>query len=295
MIGYAHPAYAAALASLGDPRPLPASGGRILTSPIAGSAWSDGRGCYPLFCAAEWSHLQRDLEGLNDLVSLVLVADPFGNHDPGLLRECFPDLSLAWKEHFVVDVEHPVIAPHHARNIRKAGVEVEHCPQPLTFADDWLRLYRLLVERHQIRGIAAFSPESLKAQLSVPGLVMFRAVRSGETVGIVLWYEQGEVGYYHLAAYSDDGYQHHASYALFNYAIRHFRGRLRWLNLGAGAGLSPEATDGLTRFKRGWASSTRTAWLCGRIFQPDVYHQLVTVRQIEGTSFFPLYRKGEIR
>jgi hypothetical protein len=295
MSGYAHPAYAAALAAFGEPRSLSASGGWLLTSAIAGTPWSDGRGCYPLFCAAAWPNLKVDLESLPDLVSAVLVADPFGGHDPALLRDCFPDLCLPWKEHFLVDVENPVIAPHHARNIRKAGVEVEHCPQPMAFADDWLRLYALLVERHHIQGIAAFSPESLRLQLQVPGLVMFRAVREGETVGMVLWYEQGEVGYYHLAAYTDVAYQHHASYALFDCAIRYFKGRLRWLNLGAGAGVSNDGSDGLTRFKRGWASGTRTAWLCGRILQPDVYHNLVSARQIEGAGFFPLYRKGEIR
>lgn len=295
MSGYAHAAYADALSVFGSPRLLSNCGGWILTSPIEGTNLHDARGCYPLFACADWSQLQRDLDAIDDLVSLVLVADPFGDYEPAILRNYFPDMMLNYKEHYVVDLANPTIAPHHARNIRKAQVEVEFCAQPKAFAADWVRLYANLIQRHQIQGIAAFSADSLVKQLEVPGLVMFRALLNGETVGIVLWYMQGEVGYYHLAAYTDEGYQKWASFALFARAIDYFKTRLRWLNLGAGAGVTNDGSDGLTRFKSGWASGTRTAYLCGRIFNHDAYEALVQARRIEGAAFFPLYRKGEIR
>ena len=295
MNGYAHGDYAAALAEFGTPRLLPASKSWILTAPIAGFPLVDARSCYPLFAASDWSGLSSDLVAVDDLVSLVIVADPFGGYQLETLRECFPDLLLNYKEHYIIDLGNPVIAPHHARNIRKARVEVELCPQPADFADDWLKLYANLVNRHAIQGMAAFSPTSLAAQLRVPGIVMFRAVMNAETVGIVVWYTQGEVGYYHLAAYTDEGYQNGASFALFAQAITYFKTRLRWLNLGAGAGLTSNGSDGLTRFKSGWASGTRTAYLCGCIFDHAAYEALVQARGIEGEGFFPLYRKGEIR
>ncbi len=295
MSGYAHADYAAALAEFGTPRLLPTSQSWILTTPIAGFSLMDARGCYPLFSATNWVGLGSDLSSIDDLVSLVVVADPFGDYTVETLRDCFPDLLVNYKEHYVIDLENLTIAPHHARNIRKARVEVELCPQPEIFTNDWLRLYANLVNRHAIQGIAAFSPSSLSAQLQVPGMVMFRAVMNAETVGIVLWYSQGDVGYYHLAAYTDEGYQNGASFALFAQAIAYFKTRLRWLNLGAGAGVTNDGSDGLTRFKSGWASGTRTAYLCGRIFDHAAYQSLVQKRRIVGEGFFPLYRKGEVR
>ena len=122
---------------------------------------------------------------------------------------------------------------------------------------------------------------------------MFRAVHQGVSVGMTLWYIQGEVGYYHLAAYSDVGYALRASFALFAGAIEYFATRLRWLNLGAGAGIHSASSDGLTRFKRGWATGTRTAYLCGRICDPARYAEVVQARGVSGADYFPLYRKGE--
>lgn len=300
MAGYAHPAYAAALSDYGQPRALPLSRGHILVSPIRDIPSLDARGCYPLFACADWSRLPDDLEAVGrDLISLVLVADPFGSHEHTQLAACFPDLCIPFKEHFVVDLEQPFearVSPHHARNIRKATqtLEVEVCADPLAHSDDWVRLYGNLVNRHQIRGLAAFSAQSLVCQLQVPGLVMLRALHGGETAGIILWYVHGNVAYYHLAAYSDLGYNLRASFALFAHSMQYFSTRVRWLNLGAGAGVHASDDDGLTRFKRGWATGTRTAYLCGRIFDRERYDEIVRLRGVTGTGFFPLYRKGEL-
>jgi hypothetical protein len=85
-----------------------------------------------------------------------------------------------------------------------------------------------------------------------------------------------------------------ASYALYWYAISHFRERVRWLDLGGVAGLSEGAPeDGLQRFKAGWATGTRPSFLCGRVLQPSVYADLATKRGIAESSYFPAYRRGE--
>src|SRR5262249_52478776 len=145
-------------------------------------------------------------------------------------------------------------------------VEVEVVVDPMHLSSEWVSLYQYLVERHEIRGIPAFSPASLVQQLSVPGLTMFRAVHREQTVGITLWYANENAAYYHLGACNKTGYTVRASFALFDHAIRHFRQRVRCVLLGAGAGTSANSSEGLIRFKQGWANGTRTAWLCGRIF-----------------------------
>ena len=124
---------------------------------------------------------------------------------------------------------------------------------------------------------------------------MLRAVHEGHTAGITLWYTQGDVAYYHLGAYSDLGYAWGASFVMFQYALGHFRSRATWLNLGAGAGASGDADDGLTRFKRGWANGTRMTWLCGRVFDREFYRALPSEERDAARGYFPAYRAGEFR
>jgi lipid II:glycine glycyltransferase (peptidoglycan interpeptide bridge formation enzyme) len=120
-----------------------------------------------------------------------------------------------------------------------------------------------------------------------------RAVQDGVTVGVTLWYLAGDVAYYHLGAYSARGYELAASFALFDRGLERFAAEgMAWASLGGGAGLDGTLEDGLTRFKRGWATATRTAYLCGRILQRRIYDELSAARS-PGTPYFPAYRAGE--
>jgi len=255
-------------------------------------------GCYPFFSCLDWSSLAADLDDLpEDVIALVLVADPLGELGPESLRDCFKDLVRPFKEHFVVDLRRDpqeFVSASHRRQARKAlcTVSVERCAYPQQHRAEWLHLYETLCTRHEIRGMRAFSPQAFAAQLAVPGLVMFRATHEEATVGITLWYQHGNVGVYHLGAYSTPGYELHASYGLFWFAITHFaREGLGWLNLGGGPGASTQADDGLVRFKRGWATGSRTAYLCGRVVDGRTY-DLIT-RGKQDTNYFPAYRHGE--
>jgi hypothetical protein len=166
--------------------------------------------------------------------------------------------------------------------------------RPLELLEDWTRLYSELIDRHDIRGVAAFSKASFARQLAVPGIVMLRATHDGATVAIHLWYAVGNVAYYHLAASDQKGYECSASYALMAFAADYFRDiGIRWLDLGAGPGLSGPSsagTDGLSRFKRGWSNTTRRAWFCGRILDRQRYQEATRSGSVPETRFFPAYR-----
>jgi hypothetical protein len=297
--GYAHPEYAAAVADSGVVRGLGRSGGSLIVREIGVTGARDAIGPYPLFACADWAGLPGDLSELSDeLVSVALVADPFGEWTEPLLRTCFPDRLLRFKEHFVVRLREADsmahVHAHHRRNIAAARrqVEVDVVDDLRGFAPEWDALYRQLVARHRINGPADFSPRSLAAQLAVPGMVALRARHGDATVGATLWYEQGEVVYYHLGAYTPKGYELRASYALFAHAFELFATRgFAWISLGAGAGAVADPEDGLSRFKRGWATETRVAWFGGRVLRPDVYDRLSG-----GSSgrWFPAYREGEL-
>jgi hypothetical protein len=298
--GYSHRLYAQSLAEYGVPVELPRCAGWILKRRIPRYSNYDGMGCYPLFVCQDWARLKSDLENLGDqLVSLTIVADPFGDYSPAYLKECFQDVVIPFKKHFVVDLRAPresFVNEHHRRNARKAlqRIGVERCDDPDAFLNDWLELYGYPIRRHAIRGIAAFSESAFRQQLRVPGLVAFRAAYEGASIGMLLWYVQDEVGYYHLGAYDQKGYALKASFALFWEAIDYFANKgLRWLNLGGGAGTNALIDCGLSRFKRGWATGARTAYLCGRIFDRAIYREMTQAAGGTPTDYFPAYRQGE--
>lgn len=300
LTGYLHPGYAASLVEWGSPQELTRSGGWILVRSIPGTPWYDAMGCYPLFACQDWNCLGADLESLQDeIVSVTLVTDPFGDFSVDDLHLTFPDLCVPYKQHLVVDLSRPladIVSSHHRRNLRKSEdlVRVERCRRPSDYLDEWTDLYVHLIAVRSIRGLQAFSRCSFARQLQVPGLVMFRALSGAETVGMLLWYVHRNIGYYHLGAYSDAGYGLGASFALFWASLNYFAGQgLRWLSLGAGAGAKGDEADGLTRFKKGWATGDRTAYLCGCVLSRERYDALLEASQPIDDAYFPPYRAGE--
>lgn len=297
MPSYSSKDYALSFVEYGFVIHLAYSRGWLIKRPIADSNYYDAIGCYPIFCCQDWALLSEDLAAQDGLVSLTLVTDPFGTYDTSTLEKCFPDLVIPFKDHYVVDLSaepDAFVHPHHKKNANKAlqSLSVERVQPSDTLLAEWIGLYENLTARHHIRGMAAFSHRSFAAQFHVPGLVIFRVTIGGKCIGTVLWYLQGDTAYYHLGAYSDEGYKHKASFALFWESIQYFRrAGVRWLSLGAGAGLQPKE-DGLTRFKSGWATGTRTAYLCGRIWDRVVYDKLS--KRSQGTKYFPAYRAGEV-
>jgi hypothetical protein len=260
-----------------------------------------------LFCCGNWTGLADDLADLRaaGLVSLTVVADPLAEADPELLQRHFADLARPYKEHYLVDLAGKADqfgSSHHRRNVARfarRGV-IDICADPVTRTAEWTGLYNQLIARHGITGIARFSAASFRRQLALPGLVLLRArTMAGELVGMQLWFCDGDKVWYHLGAYSELGYRlGGASAALTSHALKHFRDAgLRWANLGSGAGVSHDAQDGLSRFKQGWATATRWAWLYGAVLSPGPYREAclaagVPAHRASATApdFFPAYR-----
>jgi hypothetical protein len=296
--GYLHGKYAESFRENGAPVFLSSCGAWLLRRGIPGTSLADAIALYPILCCRDWSRLANDLASLRDLVSITAVADPFGADEP-LLRQCFPDFVVRFKRHFVTDTTQDpreFVAAGHRRNARKAlrALRVERCEDPPAMSDEWTALYRNLIRRHSIRGIAAFSADALRLQLATPGLILFRALHGDETVGMAHWMITAGVAYYHLAAYSDPGYRHGASFALFWESLHWFAAAgIRWLSLGGAPGEREGPPCGLTRFKLGWSTGTRPAYVCGRILDSDAYRQLAAKAGAGGDPYFPAYRRPE--
>jgi hypothetical protein len=296
--GYLHPGYPESLAEFGRPRELPRSGGWLLERGIPGSDLVDAMGCYPLFVCHDWSRLPLDLADLQgELVSVSLVTDPFGDFDRQLLDACFDTVS-PFKEHYVADLSETaetIVSKHHRGCALRAlqDVSVEVCHEPRELLEEWIALYEVLIEKHAIHGIPAFSRAAFARQLTVPGIVALRAKHQGATVAANLFYVQGAIAYDHLTASSPEGYRLRASYALKWSAMKYFVGRVRWIGWGGGAGIARSGSDGLTVFKSGWARQTRPVYHCGRILDKGKYGELTQARRLESSAFFPAYRHGE--
>jgi hypothetical protein len=51
--------------------------------------------------------------------------------------------------------------------------------------------------------------------------------------------------------------------------------------------------EGLSWFKRGWATGDKAKYFCGSIFDPEAY-AFLTKPSGSGSSYFPAYRAGEL-
>jgi hypothetical protein len=297
--GYTDPVYADSLAGIGSVRWLTSSGGFLLERNIPGTRDVDLMGAYPLFTCCNWQALAVDLEALPEhLVSVALVTDPFGAYDRNLLLRTFPHHCLEYKDHFVADLKlpyHQNVNAHHRYYARRAltQVQVDIAGNPATYLDEWCGLYQDMIDRWQLSGIHAFSRNSFDRLMQLPGLVMFRAINGDQAIASMLWVVQDSVAYSHLSATSTLGYQLRASYALHAFAMEYFRTRVEWLDFGGGVGLNPSPTDGLVIFKKGWASSVRKVYFCGRILNPERYQRLLLEKGNLPTNYFPAYRQGE--
>jgi hypothetical protein len=294
--GYDSAEYARSLTHLGDPLWLPNAEGWLIRRQIPGTKLWDAIGCYPLFACRYWDRLEFDFSRLSDLVSVAAVVHPLTAEMAGAaLRSAFPDLLVPYKEHFLVELQSDWadrVPRNHRRNIRTSlsQLVVQRCSDPVGELDAWCDLYSFLKRKHEIAGLADFPRESFAQQLRAPGVVMFKASKGQEALAMHLWFVQGGTAYYHLGASNSDGYLQRAAFALMWSALQEFqRIGLRWAALG-GIPEMPVTRQpaGLARFKEGWATCARPAYLCGSILDRSTYAGLAAKNS--SSSFFPAYR-----
>lgn len=297
MSGYLAERYAVSLGYFGRPVRLHNSESWVLEREIKDSSCLDIAGCYPLMACKNWLGVEADIANLDDqYASFTMVADPLGSYSPDLLQSAFPDLCTVFKYHYIIDLQSDYTRTYsstHKRNAKKARKSLSICREdtPVDVLDPWIEMYQNLVQRHQITGVSAFSSHAFFEQLQTSGIIVYTARMGAKLVGMILFYEMAGHVYYHLGAYLQEGYDNKASFGIFDEAIHDFsQAGYGFLNMGGGAGAEENAEDGLSRFKRGWASHSRPAYLCGKILNRSVYNTLVQKRGGVHSGFFPAYR-----
>jgi hypothetical protein len=248
---------------------------------------------YRYLICQDWSALPEDLDAVEGIVSVMAVTDPFGDFSETDLARAVPDFRRPYKTSFVVDLTNPTPSAHHRARARKSArrVTVEVGNRAGDAADDLERLYVTLRERHSLSGITSLARDAIAALITTPGAVAVRGFIDGACVSMSLYLIVDGVAYAHLVAADETGYRSAASCLVYDAAIEAFRAAgLQWLEVGNGAGTEATSNDGLSSFKRGWASSTRQAYLCERIVEPAVYTRLTVETNTTRSRFFPAYR-----
>ncbi len=297
--GYSHPEYAASLSEFGKPQNLIASQSWILEREIPGTTFRDCMGCYPMLFAENWNQLAADLDQAGrELVSAALVPDPFGRYSLLDLLDYF-DLVIPFRQHFVTDLQQPlerIISSHHFKYLKTVlkKIDAEKCLASEILGEKLVSLHLGQCKQQSVTGIRRFSRESILRQMYIPGAVLFQAFHRDETHGIALCFEQDQVVYGHILSMSPAGRKLGVSYALYWTMIKYFKDRVSWIDWGGGAGIIKKNPDGLSEFKAGWSTGTKTAYFCGKIFNYAEYEKLSEQKGTFKAQYFPTYRLGEM-
>jgi hypothetical protein len=287
---YASPLYAEALRYLGRPVPVEAWKSFVIARPLPAGDGEDAIGAYPMAVIDPDANLAAGLAALRSagLVSLMVVPDPLAAPPAARLAEGF-DFCRPFKTHYLIEPGAPAdFTKHHRERVRRGLRRCKVDEAPLAgHLDDWAELYAGLVDRRAIRGFADFDRAYFERLAEAPELVALMARVEGAPAAMTLWFAHGGVVYNHLTASNATGYANGANFALYGAAIDHFAGA-GVINLGGGAGLDDDPSDGLAAFKRGFANAEARALICGAVLDPDRYAALTTGRP--ATPFFPAYR-----
>ena len=262
---------------------------------IPATDFCDLVGPYPLLLCRTLSALPRDLDALDctNLASVVFVCDPFLDEEVEAALAGF-DVVRPFKTHFLASTEaswEDTATKHHRYYARKAlrSADYHVVGDPPSFASEFWRLYQTPTNRFALTGVQALSQGIIEEQLTLPGTVAIAACDGSDTIGACIWYEISGRAYLHLQAQNEAGYLKSVGYGLCAYSIAYFQGRVRWLDFGGVPGATDRAADGLKLFKKGWATATRTTYLCGKILNETLYHAL-SARVGDDGSYFPAYR-----
>jgi hypothetical protein len=290
---YATEAYARALPHVGCAVQVPEWDAWVIMRPLP-DGLSDAAGPYPLAIVPRDADIPAGLARLRGLglVSLALVMDEAHRPDTRLLAQHFA-VVRPFKTHLLRRPAEPfAYGAYHGYKVRRARRRVQARRFELRdHLADWAALYAVLARRKALAGVHDFPMAHFEALGSLPGVEAVGAWMEGVLVSAHIWVRAGDQVHSHLGATSEAGYAAGAAYAVYDESIRHFADAAV-INLGGSAGAAGDATDGLARFKRGFANAEAPAWICGAVLDPLRYAALCRDRGVDpaATAFFPAYR-----
>ena len=296
-LGYADPKFAWSYREFGAPVTLERSRATVLLVDESRTGRSDAVAPYPLLSCEFPERIAEDLDQLRDLgaITLTAVLDP-------LRRVPEPDDRWAvlrpFKTHLLsrlgaaaLDGTDFMPSRHHRREARRArrSVEVEVQKAAEADLDEWMRLWSSIEQRKRPAGMAAASRATYAAQLALAGAVMMWARVEGQPVAAQVVLVTPDVVQVHAAVSDPRGRECRAMFALDNTLLDMFAGSTCTIHWGGVPGRT-DATDGLWKYKAGWANDAAPATLLGAVLDPETYVLLGGQLPVDAAAWFPLHR-----
>ena len=255
--------------------------------------FSDATGVYPITVLNKKMDISGGLKRLKEekLISVVLVLDDFHRPDLIALQPYF-SLIKPFKTHYVYQRDKPFCyAKHHRYELRQALKTVEVKPFNLKKEiESWVTLYDNLITHRKLKGLHAFPKEHHLALAKLEGMVAIGAFYEAELVCCHIWAKTEHYVHSHLAASTGKGYATRAAYAV-NDAALHYFSDAKVINFGGGVTEDALIQDGLIQFKKGFANTLASSYLCGAILDDIRYNELVLTRgKTAENAYFPRYR-----
>ncbi len=293
--GYQHPGYARSFSGNAQIKRLEHSGGWLLRRPVNNQGIEDLCNAYPMFVGDNVTALAVDLAAMDhtQVASIILRSDPFDDYSitgglPGF------DIVRPFKHHYIASLERPWRS-FVRKSSRKVAARVRQqfefscVPQPSTRAHTLWQLHQLMLEK-QGANKALWTSEIIAAQLVLPGVTVFEVSDTTQTHAIACFMAVADRVYAHLLGVTEEGRAQNIIHGIYAYALDYFRDQARYIDFGSNAGLADDPEDGLSCFKQGWCSETRTSYLCGKILNPSLYTELCYQHGVSSATFFPAYR-----
>jgi hypothetical protein len=263
----------------------------ILKKAIANTDFFDACSCYPVYPITDQDMLGKDIEFLyaQDIVSWVFVSDVFFSNNDKLAKVL--DHFKPFKTHYLYNFSNRTVtySNHHRRKVKKSqqfcNVQVIRLRD---YLEEWFKLYQHLTVKHNVNPKAAFPFSYFEALAAMDDFITIGAFENEQLTSAHIWLQYNGYVYAHLAASNDRGYATSAAYAIYDFALHYFnQNGAKIINLGGAAG-TENNFSGLSFVKKGFSNQEATAYICGKILQPEQYQQLT--KQLPAHHFFPAYR-----
>ncbi len=289
---YATQTYGTSLAHWGEVVQVNAWQNCVIKRPITATHY-DAAGTYPIMPFTKDTNIPAGIDELKQhgFVSLVMVLDDFHRPELDALHPYATTLS-PFKTHYLYrrSLGELTYDTHHKRALKKAVKSVQVDIANLAdHVEAWTDLYHQLTTKLQLKGLHAFPLAHHQILASLENVIFLGAWIEDALVAGHIFVRHNNILMSHLVASNAAGYEHRASFALNDFAIRHFTD-IDIINFGGGAGNSVGTDDGLARFKRGFANDTANTYLCGIILDTERYETLSKAHTAHNSSYFPRYR-----
>lgn len=158
------------------------------------------------------------------------------------------------------------------RNIKKANqnnLKFHKFEEKTKYADKFFELYTKTMLRNEADEFYFFSIEYFKRILGFKETLLYAVSHEDKIINMVILLSSDDKIYYHLGATDPDFYNLNTNHFIFDNIVKNYVNSKKILYLGGGT--SGLKDDPLFRFKQQFSSDLMPFYICGNVYNRDVY------------------------